>query len=296
MSIKPQMDALGATALTTFALLLAFNQVLIKWVNTGLQPVFAAGLRSAIALGVLLLFFAVQRRYAFGWRHWRAGILVGMAFSMEFVCLFLALDYTTVSRASIIFYSMPVWLAVASHFLLPGDKMHARKLGGLLLAFSGVVLALGIRDDSAAASLWGDVLALLASWGWAGVALGVRCTSLIEAKPQTQLFWQVLVSALVLSIWGGLSGEVIREWQPWHAYALLFQGVVVVAIGFLFWFWLLTIYPVSSVASFSFLSPVFGVWMGLWWLQEEITLTLWGALALVVAGLILMNWVRRSSV
>lgn len=50
MDRKPQIDTFGAVALTGFALLLAFNQVVIKVTNGGLQPIFFAGVRSAGAV------------------------------------------------------------------------------------------------------------------------------------------------------------------------------------------------------------------------------------------------------
>jgi len=50
MEKKTQIDLFGAVALSSFALLLAFNQVVIKVTNGGLQPVFFAGVRSAGAV------------------------------------------------------------------------------------------------------------------------------------------------------------------------------------------------------------------------------------------------------
>jgi drug/metabolite transporter (DMT)-like permease len=53
---------------------------------------------------------------------WRAGVLIGGAFGAEFFFLFVALDQTTLVRASVLFYAMPLWLAVAAHFLFPGER------------------------------------------------------------------------------------------------------------------------------------------------------------------------------
>ena len=40
---------------------------------------------------------------------------MGMLFAGEFMFLFTALDLTTVARASVIFYTMPLWLALIGH-------------------------------------------------------------------------------------------------------------------------------------------------------------------------------------
>jgi drug/metabolite transporter (DMT)-like permease len=63
----------------------------------------------------------------------------------------------------------------------------------------------------------------------------------------------------------------------------------VVCFGFLIWFWVLSVYPASSMASFSFLSPVFGVIFGWLILGEKIDETIIIALLLVSLGVILVN-------
>ena len=71
---------------------------------------------------------------------WKIGILAGTIFAAEFLFLFLALDYTTVIRNSIIYYSMPLWLSLLAHFFLPNETITRIKLAGLILAFVGVLV------------------------------------------------------------------------------------------------------------------------------------------------------------
>jgi hypothetical protein len=58
MPRKDRLDAFGGSVLLGLTLLLAFNQVIVKLVNAGLQPVFFAGLRSALAI---VFVWAVRR-------------------------------------------------------------------------------------------------------------------------------------------------------------------------------------------------------------------------------------------
>ncbi len=295
MEKKSHMDAIGAAALIAFALHLAFNQVVIKVTNGGFGPVFSAGIRSAGAVVVLLIWmylrgisFKVPRAAI------PAGLLVGVIFGVEFMMLFSALDFTTVSRASVIFYSMPVWLATASHFLIPSDRMSGGRIIGLGLAMAGVALALLDRSDTTA-SLAGDILALGSALSWAAIALCVKITPLAQVPPAQQLLFQVTISAPILLIAGVSSGDILRDPQLIHVAGLLFQIVAVASLGFLAWFWLLTIYPASSVASFSFLSPVFAVILGWLLLREEVGAQVWVALALVSTGIYLINRRPRSA-
>ena len=288
MDAKRPIDAAGAAGLIVFSTTLALNQVVVKLTNDGFAPVFQAGLRSVLALGIIGGWILWQRlsldltRSQVQW-----GVISGVLFAAEFVFLFNALDLTSVARASIIFYSMPVWLGIAAHILLPGERLSAGKIAGMALAFGGVVLALAERGGDA--SLLGDALALLASFGWAAIALTVRATPLASVRPEIQLGFQLAVSGPVLLVLAPAFGPLLRDLQPLHLWGLAFQVICVASLGFLFWFHLMKIYRASGVASFSFLSPVLAVIFGWLILGEEIGVQVWGALALVAVGLILIN-------
>ncbi|MDF1726646.1 MAG: DMT family transporter [Sulfitobacter sp.] len=289
MERKTEIDLFGAVALTTFALHLAFNQVVIKVTAGGFSPVFAAGLRSAGAVVVLMLWmylrgvsFSIPRAAYLG------GIISGLLFAFEFLGLFIAIDIGSVSRTSVIFYSMPVWLTLMAHFLLPAERLSSLKTVGLALAMGGVALAL-LDRDAASANWTADLLALGAAFCWAGIALCVRITPLSEVPPAQQLLFQIVISAPILLLLAPLFGPMVRDIQPIHVAGLLFQIVAVASLGFLIWFWLMKIYPASSVASFSFLSPVFAVILGWLLLSEEVALSIWIALGMVSTGIWLIN-------
>lgn len=289
MERKTHMDLIGALALVGIAMNFGLNQVVVKVSNGGFQPVFMAALRS-VGGGIVLLIWmrargisiSLPRASMFG------GILAGLLFALEFGFLFVALDLTSVSRSAIIFYSMPVWLALSAHFLLPGERLSGPRLIGLGLAMAGVFLALADRN-SGQADLWGDVLSLLAAFCWAGIALLVRVTPLSEVPAEQQLLWQLLISTPILLVMSLFYGDFIRDLQPIHVAGLLYQIFAIASFGFLAWFWLMKIYPASSVASFSFLSPVSSVLLGWLILSEEIAFSIWVALALVASGLYLIN-------
>lgn len=290
MQRKDRIDGFGAACLSLFSLVLAVNQVAIKVSNAGIQPVFAAGLRSLLAIGFVWLGARLfGRRAGLDPAYLGPGLLVGAVFTVEFVFLFLALDLTSVTRAAIIFYSMPFWLALAAHLLIPGERIGPAKAAGLALAFAGVAWVLFDRDAGAGGSLVGDLCALAAALSWGAIALCARLTRLRELRPEAQLFWQVTVSAVALLALAPAFGPLLRDPEPLHWASLLFQSAVVVSGGFLAWFWLLTIYPAASVASFSFLTPVFSVALGAVLLDEPVGLPVLGALALVAAGLWLVN-------
>jgi len=290
MQRKDQIDAFGAVSLVGFSALLGFNQVVIKLVNVGLQPVFSAGLRS---LGAMLLVYLWMRlrgsRPNFERSVMPSGLLSGVLFASEFILLFVALDLTSVSRTSVLFYSMPVWLTLMAHFTIPAERLTVQKSIGLLLAFTGVCLALADRGDTGQASLTGDLMALFGSFGWAGIALSARITAFSRVPPMMQIYWQLSVSSVILLIAALFFGPLIRDFQPIHGVGMAFQIIAIGTGGYMFWFWLLKIYPASGVASFGFLAPIFGVGFGWLILGETVGPSLWAALSLVAIGLILIN-------
>lgn len=289
MEPRPSIDAFGAASLTLVSLLLAVNQVLIKLVNEGLEPVFFAGMRSVAAVTVIaLVMVARRRRIAVAPRHLGPGLAIGAVFTAEFVCLFVALDLTTVTRVSVIFYSMPVWLGVIGHFVLPGERMTRIKAAGLALAFAGVAWAILMRGQGGAGSLAGDLLALGGALCWAGIVLIARGTRFREVPPDLQILWQLAVSVPILLAVSLAFGPPVRAFEAWM-WAPIALLVAISSLGSMFWHWLLTIYPAAGVAAFSFLAPVFGVALGWDVLGEPVGPSLAVAAALVIGGLILVS-------
>jgi drug/metabolite transporter (DMT)-like permease len=286
---KPRLDRTGVALLLGVQSLLAINQILVKLVNDGLQPVFFAGLRSFLAIGFVWAWLVWKGRAPRLRREaWGSGLLIGTFFAAEFLFLFIALDLTTVGRSALIMYSMPVWFALLAHFGL-GERITPIKAAGLTLAFAGCAVAILSRPASGEGSLVGDLCALGAAWGWALTAYVARRPVMRAEGPEMQLFWMVLVSAPILLLAAPYFGPLIRELHPLHIVGLVFQSSFVVAGGFIAWLWLLSVYPSSTVASFSFLTPILALLLGALFFGETVGLPILLAAALVAVGIVLIN-------
>ncbi|MEO0360376.1 MAG: DMT family transporter [Pseudomonadota bacterium] len=290
MARKDRIDLTGGAVLVAFSLLLGLNQALVKLVNEGFAPIFQAGLRSACAILPVLLYALWMRRLRLGEGTLLPGIAAGCLFAFEFVMLFQALDYTTVARASIFFYTMPVWVALGAHLLIPGERLTTPKVAGLALAVAGIALALGEgAPDAGEKALIGDLMCLAGALGWAGIALIARTTRFSNAAPEAQLLYQLVVSAPIMLAIAYASGDMVRDLTATHLGIFAFQILVVVCVGFMSWFWVLSIYPASDVASFAFLAPVFGVVFGRLVFGDPLTPVFVIALVLVALGIVLVN-------
>ena len=287
---KAHMDMLGITMLIGFSILLGLNQALVKIVNDGFSPVFQAGFRSVCAFIPVLVFAHIMKRklsLTDGSLRW--GIVNGLLFSMEFVLLFVALDYTTVARVSMFFYVMPVWVALSAHFLIPEEPLNRNKIAGLTLSICGIAVAFSGNLGAAGEKAWlGDLLALFGGMFWAAIAMVTRL-KLHMASSEMNLLYQLALSGLLLTVISPFIEAPLREPNILIYGVFTFQVLIVVSAGFLLWFWALSTYPVSNMTSFGLLTPIFGVFFGWLLFDDPITPTLGVALLLAGGGIVLVN-------
>ena len=290
MNKKNNIDLTGGVVLISFSMLLGLNQTLVKIVNYGIHPIFQVGLRSLIAaIPVLIFCILFKKKISIRDGSLIPGIICGAIFALEFVLLFFALEFTSVARSSILFYSMPVWLGIAAHFLIKNEKLNSKKLLGFLISVIAVSIALFTKNDLGEGGIIGDFFALCASFLWATIVLIVRKTKLNRSCPEMQLLYQLIVSSIVILPISYYFGFYFREINIGITIIFIFQAVVIVAAGFLIWFWTLSVYPATSIASFSFFGPIFGVFFGWFILKEEISILIFLSLALVSCGIYLIN-------
>jgi drug/metabolite transporter (DMT)-like permease len=291
MTPKP---VLAPSAIALVVLLCAswgLAQVLMKVAGEAISPLVHAGLRSTLAVPVLL-----------AWCHWRgvvvfvrdgslpAGLLAGALFAAEFWALYAALGLTTASRAGVLLYTAPFFAVLGAHLFVPGDRLTLRKFGGLVLAFLGLLLAFADRlGGGEQAALLGDLLALLAGLLWGATIATIKATRLTRIAPERTLLYQLAVSALLLPLGFALGERGIEGATAITWISLAYQVVGVAVASYAAWFWLVSRHPASLLAPFLFLTPVFGVSLGALLLGEPVTWALLGALVLIGAGIVVVN-------
>ncbi len=293
--MKPQLDAFAVTILTSMCICLAVGQVAIKVANAGISPVLQAGLRS-IAGAILLGVFCKARGITLFERNgilWPA-LLTSAFFAAEFGFLYPGLERTTVAHAIILLYTAPLVVAVGAHFLIPGDRLTAAKIAGLGLALAGVAVVVLGKESVAAGikgpTLSGDLMCLAGAFAWGGLTLVIRTTRLARIEPERVTFIQLLVSGpplCALSLALGEPGLNAPTPLMWAAFA--FTVFFVAGYVFTTTTWLFTRYPASRVMAFLLLTPIFGVVAAHLLLGEALGPDLIAGLALVVAGLWLVN-------
>ena len=285
------VDFLAATFLIIFSILLGLNQVMVKLVNEGMHPVFQVALRSTFAIFPILIYcFILKKKIIINNGSLIPGIIAGILFAIEFIFLFTALDYSTVTRVSLIFYTMPVWLTLAAHFLIENDKLNLNKILGLIIALAGLFLAVYEPTTGYDTSqFYGDAYSLLASLCWATIAIMLKTTRLSNATPETQLLYQLVVSGIILLPLSMQLNDYVRNINLDLILIFSFQVIVIMCMGFIGWLWIMSKYSASSTSSFAFLTPIFGVLFGWLIMDDPINKQIYLSLFFTCLGIYLIN-------
>lgn len=291
---RTHLDALAVASLVFCCFLWGLNQVAAKVAIAEVPPLWQAALRS---LGGALLVFAWARLR--GIRLFErdgslpGGALAGLLFAAEFGCIFLGLQHTTASRMAVFIYISPFVVALGMPFIARAERLGPLQLAGLGMAFAGVAWAFaeGFTQPAAGPKQWlGDALGVLAGVLWGATTLAIRGSRLGSASAEKTLLYQLGISGVALA---GAALAVGQPWAPTLAAltwaSLFFQIVVVTFASYLLWFWLIRHYPATRLASFTLLTPVFGLLLGALLLGEPVTPRLLVALAAVAAGIVIVN-------
>lgn len=294
-------DAFALQVMLGLCLIWGCQQVLIKWAAADIAPVMQAALRSGIAAALVGLMICWRGGWGQVGSTWRAGLLAGGLFGLEFLFIAEGLKLTSAAHMSVFLYTAPVFTALGLHLLLPNERLRPLQWLGILLAFGGIATAFagGMSFDALDASmLWGDALGVLAGLAWGATTVVVRASRLSEAPATLTLFYQLAVGFVGLLLMALLSGQIgAVVLTPLAIGSVLFQGLVVSFFSYLTWFWLLRKYLASNLAVFSFITPLFGVTFGVLLLDEPLSLNFVLGALMVLLGVVMVSaepWVRRQ--
>jgi drug/metabolite transporter (DMT)-like permease len=275
------------------------QNVAIKVTLVGFAPMVQMALRSLFAALVIWLWARARGRGRLivrdGTARW--GLLAGALFATEFVLLYFGLQLTTVIHATLFLYTAPFFVALGGWFLLPDERLRPLQWLGLVLSFLAVALALGTPASFAGGgNLVGDLMSLGAGAGWGATTLVIKASPLRRAPAERTLFYQLAVCAVVGVIAAALAGESLPAAPPAIAIgALAYQTLWVAGITYLIWFQLLAAYPAGPLQTATTMTPLFGVIAAHLILGEAITATFAAAVALLLAGLVLVTRAPRRA-
>ncbi|WP_028302707.1 DMT family transporter [Oceanospirillum maris] len=293
MGTRKPLDLFAFSCMLLFCVVMASQQVVLKAVAEDIAPVFQIALRYGIA-AMLLIVLIRSKRAPIGLKpeNRLPALWIGVLFSLEFLFLGEALRYTSASHTIVLLYTSPIFAAIGLHIKLPDERMNGLQWFGIVLAFGGTALAfLGGGDDLKLNSsiFWGDFLALLAGVAWGATTVVVRTTGLTALPAKQVLLYQLLIGFVALTFWSVWTGQTDLHLTSAVMMSLAFHGIGVAFLAFLLWFWLLTHYKASQLGILSFMTPVLGVLLGSWWLNEQVEPNFIIGAGFIVAGILLVS-------
>jgi drug/metabolite transporter (DMT)-like permease len=291
---KNHLDTVAVVSLVLCCFLWGLNQVAAKVAITQVPPLWQAAIRS-LGGGLLVFIWARLRGIALFERDGSGagGLLAGLLFAAEFGCIFVGLQFTTASRMAVFIYISPFVVALGMPFIARSERLGPLQMAGLVTAFAGVAWAFseGFGRPAAGPRQWlGDALGVAAGVLWGATTLAIRGSRLSNAPAEKTLLYQLAVSGAALAAAAFATGTPWAETlAPLTWASLFFQVVIVTFASYLLWFWLIRHYPATRLASFTLLTPVFGLLLGALLLGEPITLRLVTAVAAVGVGIVVVN-------
>jgi len=304
MDTRKALDGQAFGIMIVLCIVWGLQQVALKATANDISPLLQVSIRSGVAaLLVGLVMIARKERIALASGLWRPGIVVGILFASEYLFVGEALRYTSAAHTAVFLYTAPIFAALGLHWKMPSERLEPIQWLGITVAFVGIVTAFLGRGSMASfsnlsATMRGDLLALAAGASYGATGVVIRCTKLSRAPATETLLYQLLGAFVLLFIVAATSGQMSINPTPSAWGGLLFQTLIVSFASFLVWFWLLRQYLASRLGVLSFMTPIFGVALGGWLLNESIDSTFLIGALMVLAGIGLVSgyeWLRVAA-
>jgi drug/metabolite transporter (DMT)-like permease len=248
-----------------------------------------------VLVGALTLLPAVP--FVLGWRRtlaelrrfaWPLLVLAVFNASIPFWLLAWSEKRLDSGLAAVLQASMPLFTALLAFGFSHGDRVTGGRLFGVVIGFFGVVLLVGAQPR-------GDVLSalavLLTALCYAGAALyaGAR---LREAAPIVTSLGTLTIATLTMLPLG--LAQLPEDMPSWKAIgSIVALGALGLSVAYLLYFAIIAGAGASYAALVTYLVPALALGYGAIFLDEAITASALGGLALILAGVALGSGTTR---
>ncbi len=275
------------------------------FIKLGLATVPTATLVAArLILGALILLVVVYARGARlpplkqgrVWANYAILAIIGNC--IPFTAITWGQQRTDSALAGILMAVMPLATMVLAHFFVRGEHMTRNRVAGFFLGFAGILAlmgpaALGQFDGASLATL--SQLAILAG-ALCYAANSVLTRLLARGNDVLVASTAMLLLASVITLPVAL--YVDRPWLM-HAssaslWAIVWLGVGPTAVATVMYFKLIASAGPTFMSLVSYMTPVVAVFTGVALLGETPGLNAYIALALILLGIAVSQWRRRS--
>lgn len=267
-----QKTAVSAAKMKLIVSMLIFGTIGIFVRYIGLPSSVIAVSRGYVGMLFLVLVLLVQRKKPDAGAI-RENLLLlvvsGGLIGMNWIALFEAYNYTTVTTATLCYYLAPVFVTLASPFVL-GEKLTAKKLLCVAVALFGMVFVSGVLEGGIS-GLRGILCGVTAAVLYACVILLNKRMKPIPAFDKTLI---QLGMAATVSLPYVLATVDVGALDPSPAALglLLVVGIIHTGVAYTMYFSSMDAIPAQTVALFSYIDPVSAIFLSAIFLKEPLTL------------------------
>lgn len=209
-----------------------------------------------------------------------------------YTTLYLALALADNTASIAIFSKLEVPFAIILGVVLLKEKIGVRRISGVAIAMLGAMI---ISFDPSAFDDLPALMWTVASCAFAAYGM-IKIRELGAIHPLTIAAWVSVVSAPVLLLISAAFEKdhlVIMQQASWIGWsAMAYTGIMSSIVANSGLYFLLQRYPVSQVAVYSLLSPVFAVIGGVLLLEDRLTFGLVSGGLLILIG---VGWIHYRS-
>lgn len=214
-------------------------------------------------------------------------LISGIAMGINWILLFEAYKYTSVSNATLSYYFAPVLVTIVCPFLFH-EKLNARQIICFIMSTVGVALIIGVSGfKSAETDVIGILFGLGASIFYASVILLNKFIKNVTGIHRT--FFQFVAALLILSPYVGFSGGLhLNTLNATSWIYLLIVCIVHTGLAYLLYFPSLKELRGQETALLSYIDPLVAVLSSVIILDEQMT---WVQLlgGLLILGFAILN-------
>lgn len=195
----------------------------------------------------------------------------GVAMGINWILLFQAYKYTTVSAATLSYYFAPVIVTIVCPFLFK-EKLTSRQIICFIMSTIGLVLIIGIGEMRGGSNIIGIFFGLGAAVFYAAVILLNKFIKNVEGIHRT--FLQFIAAIITLTpyvLW--TSGITLGSLNSIGWINLLIVGLVHTGITYCMYFSSLKELPGQKVAILSYIDPLVAVLISVAVLGETMTIS-----------------------
>jgi drug/metabolite transporter (DMT)-like permease len=284
---RRNVDLPGALLALLTSVFWGANTVAIKLGLADAPPLRMAWMRFVVGGAAVAVWAWATGRLA-GFRvtraEWRPMIVIALIFTAQIGSMNIGTSLTSAAHATILLNLYAVHTVVLSHFLIAGDRLTARKVAGVLVAYAGIVVLFAGQTAAGSTSLLGDAIVFVSAF-----LLAERLVYMARAvqtlDPVKLLLSQAAIGSLLFMLGSAITERTPTVWTLRLVTSIAYQGVLIAGFNFIVNLWLLRRYRPSNLVPFFLTQPLFGVLAAALLTGEPLTWQLLAAGLAVAVGM-----------